>query len=90
MYRFNIFIDLKSEEDMMHNLFSFNWFSYLFVIMQLKHINDNLCLSDHTIVNPFPHANTQKPWRNTIYQSIWQEPECLFGPELPDTSMSQE
>ena len=59
MYRFNIFIDLKSEEDMMHNLFSFNLFSYLFVIMQLKHINDNLCLSDHTIVNPFPHANTQ-------------------------------
>ena len=46
---------------MMHNFFSFNLFSYLFVIMQLKHINDNLCLSDHTIVNPFPHANTQKP-----------------------------
>ena len=29
--------------------------------MQLKHMNDNLCLGDHAIVNPFSHANTQKP-----------------------------
>ena len=44
-YCFNIVIDLKSKEDTRH--------SYLFVILQLKHINDNLRTSDHAIVNPF-------------------------------------
>ena len=36
----------------MHKLFYFIH-SYLFVIMQLNHMNDNLRISDHTIVEPF-------------------------------------
>ena len=36
---FNIVIDLKSKEGTMHNLFKFIH-SYLFVIVQLKHMNN--------------------------------------------------
>ena len=63
---FNIVIDLKSKEGTMHNLFKFIH-SYLFVIVQLKHMNNIFVLVTTLQSTLFPQMLTLKNSDAIVY-----------------------